>query len=613
MGQNPVATFAKTFSTGANVQDPTTYKNTIDGDMAVLARLGDAFSAHANSTPDMRVYLNPGHIFSGSALTEIGAYTAGTVTSGSPTVTITGSVAGISGTMLVSGPGIPAATTATISGNTVTLSANATATQTAAPLVFMQRSAAITAPGSNSRIDRIVADRMTGAVSIITGTPGTTPAAPALTSGVIPIAQVLITSSTTAITNSMITDERDTALLGCLASGQVSIASATTTDLGTTKSDNVLITGTTTITGFGSSASLDAPLYAVTFAAALTLTYNATSLIIPGAQNIATAAGDFMTVKNLGSGNWQVMDYQKASGQNLSVFATTTSIASATTTDLGTVASNSVNITGTTAITGLGSSASLANPIYMVKFAGVLTLTYNATSLIIPGAANITTAAGDTMIAEYLGSGNWKVWSYFKLSGASSGNLINIQVFKTSGTFTPTAGSTKVRHSGIGGGAGAGGVGGAGGNGGQTSVGSILVLGGGIASLSGSTSTLGGQGGTPTAGTQTWTGSAGQNSLGGTSAQGGTGGPGINGAGAGIGGSTGGGTGTAGAANSGAGGGGGGNNGSVNSSGGAGAGAQGWYYGATSTQTVTIGSGGTAGATNGSQGGSGYILSEEFS
>ena len=510
MGQNPVATFAKTFSTGANVQDPTTYKNTIDGDMAVLARLGDAFSAHANSTPDMRVYLNPGHIFSGSALTEIGAYTAGTVTSGSPTVTITGSVAGISGTMLVSGPGIPAATTATISGNTVTLSANATATQTAAPLVFMQRSAAITAPGSNSRIDRIVADRMTGAVSIITGTPGTTPAAPALTSGVIPIAQVLITSSTTAITNSMITDERDTALLGCLASGQVSIASATTTDLGTTKSDNVLITGTTTITGFGSSASLDAPLYAVTFAAALTLTYNATSLIIPGA-------------------------------------------------------------------------------------------------------ANITTAAGDTMIAEYLGSGNWKVWSYFKLSGASSGNLINIQVFKTSGTFTPTAGSTKVRHSGIGGGAGAGGVGGAGGNGGQTSVGSILVLGGGIASLSGSTSTLGGQGGTPTAGTQTWTGSAGQNSLGGTSAQGGTGGPGINGAGAGIGGSTGGGTGTAGAANSGAGGGGGGNNGSVNSSGGAGAGAQGWYYGATSTQTVTIGSGGTAGATNGSQGGSGYILSEEFS
>ncbi len=92
-------------------------------------------------------------------------------------------------------------------------------------------------------------------------------------------------------------------------------------------------------------------------------------------------------------------------------------IASGGTTDLGTSTSNNVLITGTTTITSFGSSASLQSPIYFVRFSGALTLTHNATSLIIPGAANITTAAGDAGIVEYLGSGNWRVISYVKASG----------------------------------------------------------------------------------------------------------------------------------------------------------------------------------------------------
>jgi hypothetical protein len=47
-----------------------------------------------------------------------------------------------------------------------------------------------------------------------------------------------------------------------------------------------------------------------------------------------------------------------------------------------------------------------------LRFSGALTLTYNATSLILPGAANITTAAGDTLEAVSLGSGNWVVTVY---------------------------------------------------------------------------------------------------------------------------------------------------------------------------------------------------------
>ncbi len=469
--QNPVATFAKPFSTGANSQDPTTYKGNIDGDMAVIMRIGDAFAAHANSTPDMRVYLDPGHVFTGTTLTEVGADTTGTVTNASTSVAITGSTAGISGTMLVSGPGILANTTATIAGSTVTLSQAASglasSPQTNAPLRFMQRTAAITAPGSNSRIDRVVVDRITGVVSVITGTPGASPAVPALTAGVAPIAQILLTSATTAITNSLFYDERDLAALGIPGTSQITLASATTTDLGTTKSNNVLVSGTTTITGLGSSASLDAPIYFVTFSGSLTLTHNGASLKLPGAANIKTQALDNMTALYLGSGNWQVLDYQRANGQAVSIYATETTIASATTTDIGSSNGNLVNITGTTTITGLGSSAVTANPIYKTRFTGALLLTHNGTSLIMPGAANYTTAAGDTFEWKYEGSGNWRCIGYCLASGKPLGTssvvTVKRQVFAASGTYTPSAGMLYCDAEVLGGG-GAGGAGSGGNN-----------------------------------------------------------------------------------------------------------------------------------------------------
>ena len=53
-----------------------------------------------------------------------------------------------------------------------------------------------------------------------------------------------------------------------------------------------------------------------------------------------------------------------------------------------------MDITGTTTITSLAATAIPANPIYFLRFTGALTLT-NGASLILPGGANITTAAGD--------------------------------------------------------------------------------------------------------------------------------------------------------------------------------------------------------------------------
>lgn len=100
---------------------------------------------------------------------------------------------------------------------------------------------------------------------------------------------------------------------------------------------------------------------------------------------------------------------------------TETTIVAASTTDLGTLASNIASVTGTTTITAFGSSASVANPLYFLRFTAALTLTYNATSLILPSAADITTVAGDFALAKYEGSGNWRILSYVRSDGTPVG------------------------------------------------------------------------------------------------------------------------------------------------------------------------------------------------
>jgi hypothetical protein len=81
-----------------------------------------------------------------------------------------------------------------------------------------------------------------------------------------------------------------------------------------------------------------------------------------------------------------------------------------------------VRVTGTVAITSLGTAPSGVTR--KLRFAGALTLTHNATSLILPGAANITTAAGDTAEAISLGSGNWVVVQYTRAVAGYAGNIL---------------------------------------------------------------------------------------------------------------------------------------------------------------------------------------------
>ncbi len=135
-------------------QTASVYKANIDAGFAVADRLAWAFAPHeqdiGSPQPDMTLRLEAGAIFDGGTLTEVAA----------------------------------------------------------------QDTAVITAPSVNPRIDRVVIDRGTGTVSVVTGTEAASPSPPAITAGKVPVAQVALTTGTTEIVNSDITDERDLRFLG---------------------------------------------------------------------------------------------------------------------------------------------------------------------------------------------------------------------------------------------------------------------------------------------------------------------------------------------------------------------------------------------------------------
>jgi hypothetical protein len=95
--------------------------------------------------------------------------------------------------------------------------------------------------------------------------------------------------------------------------------------------------------------------------------------------------------------------------------ATTQTMASAASLNLTAATSNTISVTGTTTITSLGSGT--AGVRRLLKFAAALTLTHNATSLILPGGASIVTATNDVAEVMCLGGSNWVCYAYNRASG----------------------------------------------------------------------------------------------------------------------------------------------------------------------------------------------------
>ena len=137
---------AKFLQNDFTTQDATTYKAALDGNVSVMARLAAAFAPSQQATPNMTVAVGAGALMTW--------------------------------------------------GNVVPVAAQSTGV--------------IAAPVTNPRIDRVVIDAGNGAIATVTGTESATPTAPAIPSGYLPIAQVLLQPGVAGITNAMITDERIT-------------------------------------------------------------------------------------------------------------------------------------------------------------------------------------------------------------------------------------------------------------------------------------------------------------------------------------------------------------------------------------------------------------------
>lgn len=101
-------------------------------------------------------------------------------------------------------------------------------------------------------------------------------------------------------------------------------------------------------------------------------------------------------------------------------FGTSTTISSGSTVDLSLALNHNALISGTTTVASFGSSTSTFLPVYKLKFNASLTITYNATTMILPGAGDITTQANDTATAQYLGQGNWQITDYAPANGTST-------------------------------------------------------------------------------------------------------------------------------------------------------------------------------------------------
>ena len=90
------------------------------------------------------------------------------------------------------------------------------------------------------------------------------------------------------------------------------ISSATSLTLG--KDGNLFdVTGTTTITTIGTQGI--GSIVTLQFDAVLTFTHHSTNLILPGAVNIITAAGDIAVMYEYASADWRCVSYTRASGK----------------------------------------------------------------------------------------------------------------------------------------------------------------------------------------------------------------------------------------------------------------------------------------------------------
>lgn len=222
------------------------------------------------------------------------------------------------------------------------------------------------------------------------------------------------------------------------AQGAAIASSATTAIGGNTDGNYLHITGTTTITSFGTVAA--GISRTVVFDGALTLTHSA-SLILPGGSNITTAAGDAAEFVSEGSGVWRCVGYLRAAGQYL--FNGQTATAS--------LAGN-LNLSGSGArILGDFSNATVANRVmFQTSTANSLTSVSAIPNGSGTAAEMLAWNGTDTANGSYLLIGNKSSYGIIAAGKTGSGTYLPMTFYAggsermridTSGRITNAAGS----------------------------------------------------------------------------------------------------------------------------------------------------------------------------
>lgn len=235
------------------------------------------------------------------------------------------------------------------------------------------------------------------------------------------------------------------------------LASAASVAIGAAAANTVNITGTTTITSFDTIAA--GATRRLIFAGALTLTHNATSLILPTGANITTAAGDVAEFMSLGSGNWKCVDYVRANGQPLAGGSSSTLTQSASSSS-GTLdlSATTVGVILVTLTENIGSIALPAGVAGQSVECRIMFTQGGAGNYTVSGWAGVTVEGGGSAPAAATGAGavtayvlandnntGWRM--YLDASEGLGNRVINgdfsvnqLNPGATSGTVTLTAG-----------------------------------------------------------------------------------------------------------------------------------------------------------------------------
>jgi len=185
------------------------------------------------------------------------------------------------------------------------------------------------------------------------------------------------------------------------------IASAATLVIGT-DGDYMDVTGTMTVTAM--TVATDR-LFVLQTNGSLTLTHGAT-LQLPGNASIVTQAGDHYLFYAIAANSVVLIGRLK---EDLQINeAKGANVASAAALAPGRDG-NFFDVTGVTTITSINSLG--VGTEITLHFTGILTLTHNATTLILPTGANIATEVGDVVKFVEESSGNWRCVNYMRGDG----------------------------------------------------------------------------------------------------------------------------------------------------------------------------------------------------